>query len=88
MSSAPVSVMWCSFGVSCALGEGGARAVNEREVKGNVEALGFPARREMTPGVCSRGKRPRTGYDGCARYGFRRRMEEGGVRMLGWCLFG
>lgn len=52
--------MLCSLGVSCALGEGGARAVKEREVKGKVEALGLPARREMTPGVRSRGKRPRT----------------------------
>lgn len=54
--------MLCSLGVSCALalGEGGARAVNEREVKGKVEALGLPASREMTPGVRSRGKRPRT----------------------------
>lgn len=34
--------------------------MKEREVKGKVEALGLPARREMTPGVRSRGKRQRT----------------------------
>lgn len=61
--------MECSLGVSWALalasGEGGARAVKEREVKGKVEALGLPARREMTPGVRSRGKRPRTDDSHC-----------------------
>ena len=42
------------------VGSDGERAVNWNEVKGKVAALGFPARREITPGVASSGKRPRT----------------------------
>ncbi len=38
----------------------GSRAVNCRDVIGNVLELGFPARSEMTPGACSRWKRSRT----------------------------
>jgi hypothetical protein len=35
-------------------------AVNCTLVNGNKAALGFPARSEITPGVCSSGKSPRT----------------------------
>jgi len=38
----------------------GDRAVKLREVKGNVEALGFPANKLRRPGVDSRGRRLRT----------------------------
>jgi hypothetical protein len=58
-ANAPSSILTeMSFGASG--GESGSRAVKLKEVKGNVDALGLPASREMTPGVFSRGKSPRT----------------------------
>lgn len=40
--------------------EVGERALNVREVIGNIVGFGLPARREMRPGVRSRGRRERT----------------------------
>lgn len=46
--------------ISSAVGEWGERAENERFVRGNMVGLGFPARKEMRPGVFSSGRSPRT----------------------------
>lgn len=39
--------------------EEGVRVVRVMEVNGKVDEFGFPARREIIPGVFSRGNRPR-----------------------------
>lgn len=49
------------FRTTSLLGSAGERAVKFIDVNGKVDAFGFPARREMRPGVDSRGKRLRTG---------------------------
>ena len=33
-----------------------------KDVNGNVDVCGFPARRESTPGSCSRGRHDLTGF--------------------------
>lgn len=43
-------------------GSFGEVAVNERDVKGNMSSLGFPARKERIPGVFSKGNKARTSY--------------------------
>ena len=54
-SAAPVS-----SAVVSAEGSAGERALIATEVRGNVAELGFPARREIIPGIFSSGYRPRT----------------------------
>ena len=43
-------------------GSFGETAVNDRDVKGNTSSLGFPARNDSMPGVCSKGNKARTWY--------------------------
>ena len=55
------SSSWLRCTGSSTVGSTGSRNVKFRDVIGNVDECGLPARREITPGSCSRGRRERTG---------------------------
>jgi len=50
--------------IACSLSSTGDLEVKEKEEKGNVDALGFPASNEIIPGMDSIGYRPRTVING------------------------